>query len=529
MPILPNNISHICPVRILIACDSLLLSGGMLRFERVGTILKNWGHEVYTVSLSGDRGRYNSSLPSISLQEALVMQWDAVMIPGAGFPDETIEKFSILRNANFGVRVQHILNDQSRRERFMAVNRSFSPQIIIFNNEHWPVGSFTNFFADRFHVLLGAVDSSFFSPVPYRKHSLCPERWVVGGLANKNPQPLIEALYLLPSNITLRLYGLDPFGLAERYTSLISEKRLEILGPLLGDQALYDFYQRVDCVAMTETFAGWANLAAESMACGIPVVCTAHGTTAFAFDNETALLVDPTPESLSKALTRLRTDFSLCTNLAINARRVISKYTWEKYAQLLLKLIKHDGMQHYTYAPEDGLYGKWPFSERLLGLESLFGWAANSSVLDFGAAEGLIAREIMLKGATKIRGFELNADRVNKANALCSQLGDAKFFAADLSDWEAFYSKNRENIESSDIVLYLGIHHHLPQNNRQKTLCSAADLALKIFAIRTPEIFYETDEIEKHLTKKGFVRFQDLEYKTEKIVNLGAARIYIRP
>ena len=327
----------------------------------------------------------------------------------------------------------------------------------------------------------------------------------------------------------MRLYGLDPFGLAERYTSLISEKRLEILGPLLGDQALYDFYQRVDCVAMTETFAGWANLAAESMACGIPVVCTAHGTTAFAFDNETALLVDPTPESLSKALTRLRTDFSLCTNLAINARRVISKYTWEKYAQLLLKLIKHDGMQHYTYAPEDGLYGKWPFSERLLGLESLFGWAANSSVLDFGAAEGLIAREIMLKGATKIRGFELNADRVNKANALCSQLGDAKFFAADLSDWEAFYSKNRENIESSDIVLYLGIHHHLPQNNRQKTLCSAADLALKIFAIRTPEIFYETDEIEKHLTKKGFVRFQDLEYKTEKIVNLGAARIYIRP
>ena len=37
--------------------------------------------------------------------------------------------------------------------------------------------------------------------------------------------------------------------------------------------------------------AGWSNPTAEAMACGVPVACTEAGTTDFAIDGETALVV----------------------------------------------------------------------------------------------------------------------------------------------------------------------------------------------------------------------------------------------
>lgn len=348
-------------MRLLVACNNVGWSGGLLRFDRLAAALQPWGHEVFFVAL-GDAPSHkrHTFLPVLTYAEAAGERWDGVMVPGAGFPNPTIERLASFCDNRFGVRVQHILNDPQRRVAFRSVNEAFEPHVVIFNNDHWQPGSFTEFEAERFHMLQGAVDLVRFHPTPYRRHPLVAGRWIVGGLANKNPEPLIASLDRLPDGVSLRLYGPDAHHLAERYGDLVGSGRLELVG-LLDEPQLSHFYAHVDCVAMTETMAGWANLAAEALACGVPLVCTRHGTTAFARDGETTLIVDPpSPERLATAILRLREDASLCVTLAQVGREAILDFGWETYGQRLLPLIRCTGFKDYTWAPEFGLFGKWP-------------------------------------------------------------------------------------------------------------------------------------------------------------------------
>lgn len=515
--------------RILVACHHVVPTGGILRFERLGRVLQNWGHEVAFAALTdapvpaGKR-----EIPILTLDEAAAMTWDAVMVPGAGFPDATMEKLALLRKPSFGVRVQHILNDPSKRAGFKTVNRQFAPQVVIFNNQAWPVGSFTDFQADRFHVLLGAVDVSAFRPAAYRSHPLTPGRWVVGGLTIKNPEPLLAALADLPSDVVVRLYGHDPAHVAERYADLVAAGRLELVGPLHGAD-LCRFYHSVDCIAMTEPAAGWANLVAEAMASGVPVVCTPHGTAALARHEQTALLIaDATPAALAESVLRLRGDRALCARLAEQARECIMEFSWDTYARRLLQLVQHDGHQHYLHAPQLGLHGKWSLEERLSGLQPLLDRAAGCSVIDFGAAEGVVGREFLRHGANKLHGFELDAGRVNVANALCSDWNGAVFRSADLSDWTAFRAAHADLLEDAyDIVLYLGIQHHLPQGARLVTLKNALHLARHYFAVRTSAQIYAADGIDALLQADGF-RLLGADAADRSRDHLGTLRIYQR-
>ena len=516
--------------RILVACQSLVLNGGLLRFERVGKVLRDWGHDLAFVTLDESTPhQWTSELPILTLEQASRSAWDAVMIPGAGFSEKTSEAFSVFLDRRYGIRVQHILNDSSRRASFLRVNKVFKPDIVIFNNRHWPIGSFTDFDASRFHVLLGAVDSKSFRPPTYRKTFNGDGRWVVGGIANKNPGPLIEALSDLPSDIALRFFGCDIHGLATKYPALVRSGRIELMGPLVGD-ALCRFYRDIDCIAMTETRAGWYNIVAESMASGVPVVCTPHGTAAIAQHEETALVIDspPNPRELATALQRLRGDTALCRKLTERARAVVSEYSWDVYARELLKLIQPDGHRYYTYAPELGLHGKWPIEERLSGLKFLLERADQMSVIDFGAAEGVIAREFLKRGAKKVHGFDIDAGRVNIANKVCAAWDTAEFRAADLANWPAFQSANQDLVEDSyDIVLYLGIHHHLPAKSRRPALTQVARLAGSFIAIRTSQDLYDTDGIDALFNAEGFGSI-DTGCQPTSAEHLGDLRIYQR-
>ena len=79
-----------CTKRLLVACDSLVLSGGLLRFERVGSILRSWGHKFAFVCFSEKKPDIKTQAPMISVEEAAAINWDAVMIPGAGFPEDLL-------------------------------------------------------------------------------------------------------------------------------------------------------------------------------------------------------------------------------------------------------------------------------------------------------------------------------------------------------------------------------------------------------------------------------------------------------
>ena len=150
---------------------------------------------------------------------------------------------------------------------------------------------------------------------------------------------MIEAARRCGEDIHVHLMG-SSIDADVATSDLLSSGRLRLYG-VLDDVGLQRFYDAVDCVAHTETFAGWANLAAEAMACGVPVVCTPHGTAAFAEHERTALVVhDPTPLALAAAFNRFRNQPTLAARLARNAREEIQQFSWPAYSAQLLEMVR---------------------------------------------------------------------------------------------------------------------------------------------------------------------------------------------
>ena len=434
------------------------------------------------------------------------MRWDMTMVPGAGFPEATVEAFARFDAPQFGRRVQHVLNDQTRLEAFLKVNASFKPQVVVFNNRHWEPGSFTRFHAKKFVFVEGAVDTEFFRPAPVLAGCRAGEAFVIGALANKNLEAVLDALDRLPEDIRLVTIGEPPLH-SPRLERYLASGRLVARG-LVDEQGLRDFYHSVDAVVHAERFAGWANIAAEAMASGVPVACSRPGTLAFAEDEVTALVIDEASgEAIANALLRLSRDPALRERLAAAGRKRIERYAWPYYAKRLIEACRDDGRDHYTFAPELGLHGKWPPVARLKGLEPLFESVAGKTVLDLACAEGVVARECLKGGAELVHGFELDGSRVAGAQAVCSAFpGERSLFRqADLSDAEAFFDAHGDVLLARyDVVLYLGLQHHLPYPARLSLLRLAARLAGEMLVIRTPEHVYQHDEMERTIEDAGF-------------------------
>jgi glycosyltransferase involved in cell wall biosynthesis len=490
--------------RILVACHELDVYGGLLRFERFGRVIVRYGHSLaFLVFSDPEKQRRACEFPMLSFDQARRMSWDVTIVPGAGFPIEIIDRLSDLRSGCFGLRVQHVLNDQTRKAAFLRVNTTFRPEIVIFNNKHWTPGTFTEFHANAFYFLEGAVDLEALAPSPRRMQPRLAQAFVVGGLASKNPQPLIEAVRMLGDNVHLRLIG-EHGDLADRERTLIASGRLQLMG-VLRDDELPDFFAGLDCVVHTETFAGWANFAAEGMASGVPVICTPHGTGAFAQHEKTALVVPiPRPEALADSIRRLRDDPELAQILAYNARRAVRGFSWNSYSPELLRLMQPPTANYYTWSPDRGLFGKWPESERMAGLDAVLAGCAGKTILDLGAAEGVVARHLLERGALLVDGFDKDTSRVRFAQRVCEGLSGASFWEADLSDWPSFEQAAGHRLRDSyDIVLYLGLHHHIPVTSRLITLAEAAKRSSDLLVTRMPAEVFTADDVERVLAKIG--------------------------
>jgi len=522
----PQGQSIISGKKIGIVCHELCCAGGLLRFERFGRVAAEWGNEINFVIFSDNlESSFDSQFKPISVNEAIQQQWDITMIPGAGFPLKTIEEMAVLKKPNFGIKVQHILNDQTKSENFLLVNSTIDPDIVVFNNRHWSIGSFTKFQAKRFHFLEGAVDSSYFSPIRYKKFPEKKDKKIIGGLANKNPFPLIEAAKRLSKEYVLKLFG-NSGGLCEVASDLISERRLQLLG-LLREEELPDYYNTLDCVVHTEKFAGWSNLSAEALSCGVPLVCTAHGTLPFAENHQTAIVVEPTPEEIQAAIEKIFSNKDFSDRLSLQGRKRISFFSWYRYAHELLEIAFLDDKSHYLWAPELGLYGKWPIESRLRGLNRILESCSGKSVVDFGSGEGVIALEFLKNGAESVHGFELDKNKIDMANRICSAFPNAVFKQADLSDFQSLKMDHAGLLKQFyDIVLYLGLQHHFPPHARIKSLVEATKMAKEIFVIRTTRATYEMDMIKELLAMRNF----NIEYEgpSEENQPLGDIKIFRR-
>lgn len=488
-------------MRLLVACHELVLSGGLLRFERLGQALRSMGHELAFLTLGANPvNSFASEHEVLNWESASSCNWDATLVPGAGFPRETMEQFNLLRQPRFGIRVQMVLNDQSRRERFLLVNRSLAPEIVVFNSDQWPVGSFRDFSGARFHQLIGAVDTSLFHPAPRPSR----KEITIGAQLSKNPWPLIEAMRLLPDHYRILFFGYDRAGVLERAQHLKSSGRLVSLGPVLG-RDLQQFYRDVDIVVSTEQNAGWANIVAEAMASGAPVVCTRHGTTAIARHLETAfVLEEPTPEALMRAMLWIGEDHARAQQIAQTARHEVSAFDWGTYARKFLALLSNNrGETHYIAAPELHLYGKTDRAERVAGLEMLLGQCAGWKIFDAGAAEGIVAGAFLERGAESVQGVELEPSRVAAAMRLFGGQG-LYVRVADLNDTSTLAELTSSSPDGFDLCLYLGVHQHLAPERRMSVLMTLAKCAKRFLAVRAPEAVLQADRIEEALERAFF-------------------------
>jgi glycosyltransferase involved in cell wall biosynthesis len=88
-------------------------------------------------------------------------------------------------------------------------------------------------------------------------------------------------------------------------------------------------FGQADAFVSAEKRAGWANTAAEAMACRLPVVCARSGSQDFAVDGETALVIPfRHPYFIARALRRLIEDKALAARLADAGHIKISEFTW---------------------------------------------------------------------------------------------------------------------------------------------------------------------------------------------------------
>jgi glycosyltransferase involved in cell wall biosynthesis len=131
------------------------------------------------------------------------------------------------------------------------------------------------------------------------------------------------------------------------FDSLVGEDKKDPR-PLIRTSVPHDFhinlpqdrmawlFSQADAYVGAERRAGWANTAAEAMACRLPVVCTPSGSRDFAIPDETALVVPfPHPLLLARQIKRLFADSGLRERLADAGYGKIGEFTWDALAARL--------------------------------------------------------------------------------------------------------------------------------------------------------------------------------------------------
>jgi len=109
-----------------------------------------------------------------------------------------------------------------------------------------------------------------------------------------------------------------------------------VLGP--SQDELAELYRRAHVYVAAERKAGWCNGALEAMASGCSVACTKSGTTDFARDGETALVVPVRhPWFVARAVARLLRDPGLRARLGAAGPAEAARWRWDSLAARLLQ------------------------------------------------------------------------------------------------------------------------------------------------------------------------------------------------
>jgi len=142
-----------------------------------------------------------------------------------------------------------------------------------------------------------------------------------------------------------------------------------------------------------------------------------------------------------------------------------------------------------------GRRGGVDISTRFQGLEQIAvtSICKNATLLDLGCAEGLISYEFFKKGVRLVHGFDIQDISITLANELFKKEKDNLYFEfrqANLNNWKQFEKRNVDILlPSYDIVLFLGVFHHLDEYDARNILENIVARTKKYLAIRTNNPF----------------------------------------
>jgi glycosyltransferase involved in cell wall biosynthesis len=196
--------------------------------------------------------------------------------------------------------------------------------------------------AERIALRRNGIDLSEFQSLPARgafraRFALSEKTPVIFFLGRlsfiKGLDLLVKAFARLESDARLVIAGPDDFdGCAQTVRALIEEfglgERVTLAGPLYGREKLEALVD-ADVVVLPSRHESFGNAAAESIACGTPVLVTDQCGIARLVEGKAGLVVPYDVEALHKGMQRLLEDEALSAQLRAGCAEVAEGLSWE--------------------------------------------------------------------------------------------------------------------------------------------------------------------------------------------------------
>ena len=325
--------------RLLLLVPHFQLYGGVNRFFEIARAARQQDVEAVVAAADGAAvGQRNDRLledfpdvETMSWEQALSQEWDAVVCG-----DYSSGLMCLLPWVKASLSAIYLLNGWSYRSINLQQIELASPDVLLANStysaEHYPEYAPT--------VVAGGIDLATFHPGErrtQRNEGAFRIFTPAGRLKEKKRfNDVLEACQELSRRgIPVELHILN----ASQLNLQIDVPHVVHVGLLRREVA--ELLRAVDFAVCPEMDAGWNNPAAEAMACGVPLVCTRAGATDFAFDGETALVVEPRrPDQIADAVERLIADPALTARLSEEGRRVIAQYSWFNLTRKLIDTLE---------------------------------------------------------------------------------------------------------------------------------------------------------------------------------------------
>ncbi len=190
----------------------------------------------------------------------------------------------------------------------------------------------------KMRMVYNGLDAEFFRPMkggPKKPQTLL----FVGNTddAKKGIPYLLRAMTLLPNSVTLTVVdeGLPVKTYAPELTRELGLTSRVTFAGKISPERLRRFYNTAEVVVLPSLYEGFGLPAAESMACGTPVVATQAGALPEVVGEEGGILVPPRDfQALAAAILKILRDERTRKKMGLLGRKRVERlFTWPKVAE----------------------------------------------------------------------------------------------------------------------------------------------------------------------------------------------------